>query len=229
MPKHKFYGELAYLAGIFALAFGTSCMTTADLGLSMVVAPAYLIHLKLSQFWPAITFGVAEYIVQALLLVVLSLILRRFRVRFLFSFLTALFYGRVLDGFLTLWAGVAGLTLGPRILLFALGMVLCALGVSFVLHTYLPPEVYELMVKEISAKYHLPNSRVKTGYDCLSCGAAVFLSFLFFGFGQFHGVWLGTFVCAALTGTIVGWCNSRLERAFSFPAAFPRFAAYFNQ
>lgn len=138
LPTHKFYSELAYLAGILALAFGTSCMTTADLGLSMVVAPAYLVHLKLSQVWPVITFGVAEYIVQAILLGAMVLLLRRFRPYFLLSFLTALLYGRVLDGCLLLWANVPPLSMSLRILLFAAGLVLCALGVSFVLHTYLP-------------------------------------------------------------------------------------------
>lgn len=222
LPTHKFYSELAYLAGILALAFGTSCMTTADLGLSMVVAPAYLVHLKLSQVWPVITFGVAEYIVQAILLGAMVLLLRRFRPYFLLSFLTALLYGRVLDGCLLLWANVPPLSMSLRILLFAAGLVLCALGVSFVLHTYLPPEVYELLVKELSAKYHLPSGKVKTVYDCISCGAAVALSFLFFGFLQFHGVKLGTFVCAALTGAIVGWFNQRLERLFAFVPAFSK-------
>ena len=36
-------------------------MTKANFGVSMVVAPAYLLHLKLSQYWNFITFGVAEY------------------------------------------------------------------------------------------------------------------------------------------------------------------------
>ena len=79
MKPRTFYSELAYLAGIVLLALGTSCASAASFGLSMVVAPAYLIHLKLSPTWPGITFGVAEYIVQAVLLLVLSLALRRFR------------------------------------------------------------------------------------------------------------------------------------------------------
>ena len=65
MDKHRsFPAEAAYILGILLLAFGTSLMTVADLGLSMVVAPAYLLHLKLSEWFPAVTFGRAEYIVQ---------------------------------------------------------------------------------------------------------------------------------------------------------------------
>jgi uncharacterized membrane protein YczE len=230
-PKQKsvFYQELAYVIAILLLAFGASCMTTAGLGLSMVVAPAYLVHLKLSQFWPVITFGVAEYIVQALLLVGLCLVLRRFHLSFLGSFLTALFYGWALDRFLALWGDTGdGLTLAQSIPLFALGMILCALGVSFVLHTYLPPEVYELVVKEVSAKLHLDSGRVKTIYDCTSCVVAVVLSFLFYGLFQFRGVYWGTLVCALCTGTFVGWFNRLLEGRFTFQPACPKLAAWFS-
>lgn len=55
MKKRIFYTELAYLLGIVLLAFGSTCMAKADLGLSMIVAPAYLLHLKFG-----ITFGTAE-------------------------------------------------------------------------------------------------------------------------------------------------------------------------
>ena len=71
--KKTFYTEAAYIAGLLILAFGTALMERADFGLSMVVAPAYLVHRKLSQTMPFFTFGMAEYVLQACLLVVLSL------------------------------------------------------------------------------------------------------------------------------------------------------------
>ena len=60
MKKKKFSAELAYVLATLILAFGTAMMTKANFGVSMVVAPAYLLHLKLSQYWSFITFGVAE-------------------------------------------------------------------------------------------------------------------------------------------------------------------------
>ena len=54
--------ELAYVLGIVILAFGTALMERAGFGMSMVVAPAYLLHLKLSQTLPWFTFGVSEYV-----------------------------------------------------------------------------------------------------------------------------------------------------------------------
>ena len=61
MKKTVFYTEAAYLLGIVLLAFGTSLMELADFGMSMIVAPAYLLHLKLSQILPFFSFGMAEY------------------------------------------------------------------------------------------------------------------------------------------------------------------------
>ena len=87
--KRIFYCELAYFVGIVVLAFGTALMEKADFGMSMVVAPAYLLHLKVSQYLPFFTFGVAEYIFQALLLVLLSLVMGKAKKSYLLSFATA--------------------------------------------------------------------------------------------------------------------------------------------
>ena len=68
-------------------------MEKADFGVSMVVAPAYLLYRWLSPAWSFVTFGMAEYCLQAVLLLAMCLLLRRFRVSYLFSFVTAVVYG----------------------------------------------------------------------------------------------------------------------------------------
>lgn len=223
--QRRFSSELSYVLGIVLLAFGTTLMTVADLGLSMVVAPAYLLHLKLSAFFPAVTFGRAEYIVQVLLLAGLCAGLRKFRPYFLFSFFSAIFYGIVLDLFMLIPFQAAALP--GRIGFFAVGALLCTLGVSFVLHTYLAPEVYELVVKEISLERKLPSGRVKTITDCSYLTIAVILSFLFFGFGHFRGIGVGTIPYALCAGTLVGFFNRVLERYFFFQATFPKAERFF--
>ena len=54
--KKTLHSETAYLLGILALTFGTALMEKADFGVSMVVAPAYLVYLKVSEFLPSFTF-----------------------------------------------------------------------------------------------------------------------------------------------------------------------------
>ena len=76
--KKKFSTELAYVLGIVLVAWGVVLMEKADFGVSMVVAPAYLLYRWLSPAWHFFTFGMAEYCLQAVLLLAMSLLLRRF-------------------------------------------------------------------------------------------------------------------------------------------------------
>lgn len=221
MKKKPFYTELAYVIGIVALAFGAALMEKADLGMSMVVAPAYLVYLKLSRFWPFVTFGMAEYTLQAVLLVLLVVTLRRFRLAYLFSFVTAVVYGFVLDGCMALVSPLQASTFAWRILFYASGVLACSIGVSLLFHTYIAPEVYELVVKELSAKYGWNIHKVKTCYDCISCLIGILLSFAFFGLWHFEGVKLGTVLCALINGWLIGRCSHLLERRFLFTDRFP--------
>lgn len=66
MKKRGFYSELSYLFGLVTLALGAVFMVHADFGVSVVVAPAYLVYLKLSQTWQFVTFGLTEYFVQGI-------------------------------------------------------------------------------------------------------------------------------------------------------------------
>ena len=92
-----FSNELAYIVGMVAVAFGVAFMEKANFGVSMVVTPAYLLYLKLSPSYPFFTFGMAEYTLQAVLLVAMMIILRKFKLSYLFSFVTAVVYGFTLD------------------------------------------------------------------------------------------------------------------------------------
>ncbi len=221
MKKRRFYTELAYVLGIVGLALGTALMELADFGLSMVVAPAYLVYLKLSQIWGFVTFGMAEYTLQACLLLVMALVLRRFRVSYLFSFVTAVIYGFALDGCMTLVALIGGDTFAGRIGFYVTGLLLCAAGVALVFRTYIAPEVYELFVKKVSAKLNRNISHFKIMYDCVSCLIAVILSFVFFGWWHFEGVKLGTVVCALVNGWLIGWIGRWLDSRLEYADALP--------
>ena len=214
--KRTFFTEVSYVAGIIALALGTALMERADFGMSMVVAPAYLIYLKVSQYLAWFTFGMAEYCFQALVIAMLALILRRFRRRYLFSFITAFIYGNLLD---LMMVAVAMLPWdGPisRVACYCIGLAVCALGVALLFNTYIPPEAYELFVKELSDAYGWDISRTKTVYDCCSCLVAIAMSFIFIGFGRFEGVKLGTVICALVNGWTIGQFSRLLTARFCF-------------
>lgn len=86
--KRTFSTELAYVFGIVFVALGVVLMEKADFGASMVVAPAYLLYRWLSPVWSFVTFGMAEYCLQAVLLLAMCLLLR-FRVSY-FEIATAI-------------------------------------------------------------------------------------------------------------------------------------------
>ena len=216
--KSIIYSELAYFIGIFVLALGTAFMEKADFGMSMVVAPAYLIHLKVSQYLPFFSFGVSEYVFQALLLALLSLVMGKAKKSYLLSFATAFLYGTVLDGAIRMvgllpWTGILW-----RGIFYIAGLVICSVGVALLLRTYLPPEAYELVVKEFSQKFQMTIGKTKTIYDCCSCLLGIVLSLVFFR--GFIGVKWGTIVCAIINGWLIGRISVFLEKHFVWKDAF---------
>ncbi len=221
MKKPAFYTELSYIFGILFLALGTSLMTRADFGVSMVVAPAYLIHLKLSPHFSFITFGVASYLFQAVVLVLLSVILKRFKISYLFSFVTAVVYGFALDGCILLISNIPSDALIVRMALFAAGILLSTFGIALFFHTYIAPEAYDVFVKELSAVKGYDIGKTKTAYDFTSLGVSVIMSFCFFGLFQFEGVGVGTVIAAFVNGTLIGFYGKLLEKHFEFKDALP--------
>lgn len=216
MKKKVFYSELSYVFGLLSLAVGSSMMTVANFGLSMVIAPAYIVHLKLSELWSFVTFGMAEYIFQALLLVVMIVAVRKFKATYLLSFATAVIYGFFLDGFLTIMSLLGDVGITARIILYIIGLFLTALGVSFMFHTYISAEVYELFVKEVAQRYNIKITTIKIIYDYVSCIISVVMSFWFFGLWQLKGIGFGTVICALINGKLIGIISKYLDNHFEF-------------
>ena len=170
MKKRVLYTEWAYVLAMVGLSLSVALMTRADFGVSMVVAPAYLLYLKLNPLLPFFTFGMAEYSLQAVLLLFTILAVRKFRPYFLFSFVTAVIYGFLLDGWMLLTRGLPADSFAIRVLWYVLGMLLGAASIACFFRTYIAPEVYELLVKELSLKLNRPTHRVKTVY--VNCAAS---------------------------------------------------------
>lgn len=214
--KKTFYTEVSYLLGLIIMAFAAAFTEKADFGMSMVVAPAYILHLEISQFLPWFTFGVSEYLFQGFLVLLTVIIMRKVRLLYLFSFVTAVFYGTLLDFAMGVISPLPDDSFGIRIVWYLLGTVFCSVAVSLFFHTYLAPEAYELIVKEVSAKTKLDINKVKMAYDCISVVLGIVMSFAFFGFGVFEGVKLGTVICSLINGYLISRISKLLEKKFEF-------------
>ncbi len=223
MKKEKIhmYSETAYVLGLLFLALGTALVEKAGFGVSMVVAPAYLINLKLSEYFSFMSFGMAEYLLQGVLVLLTCMILRRFRLSYLFSFVTAVLYGVILDLFILLFSGIPAEMISVRMIFYVLGVPVTSLGVAFMFHTYLAPEAYELFVKEISLGFKLNMGIFKTVYDISSLLISAVMSFAFFGLGVFRGIGVGTLICALVNGAIIGIMGNFMDKRMRFSNRFP--------
>lgn len=216
MKKKTFYTEVSYILGLVIMAFAAAFTEKADFGMSMVVAPAYIIHLKVSEFLPWFTFGVSEYFFQGMLVIATVIIMKKFKLSYLFSFMTAVLYGTLLDFAMNIISPLPETGFAIRLVWYILGTVLCSFSVSLFFHTYLSPEAYELIVKELSGKFNFNINKVKTAFDCFSVALGIILSFSFFGFGVFEGVKLGTIICSFINGFLIGRFSKLLEHFFEF-------------
>ena len=228
MKKLKLPSEVVYLAAIVLLAFSVAMLTSVDFGISMIVAPAYILSLVVPNF----TFGQAEYVLQAILFVLFCIIMKKFRLSYLSSFVTCLIYGAVLD----LWRSVpcfdpsrtepGSMELWLRILLFIIGVLLTSFSVALFFKTYLYPQVYDFFVKSVSLKYGLKVSVFKTAVDLTLLLISTVMTLCFFK--SFVGLNWGTLVMATLNGTIIGFFSKLLDRFFEFKPVFNKFSSYFE-
>ena len=228
--KHKIRlsSEATYVAAIILLSLAVAILSAADFGISMIVAPAYLLSLKTG----VLTFGQAEYVIQAGLFIVLCIILRKFRFVYLFSFVTCLIYGLVLD----LWRMIpffdpsvtppGSMDLWLRAIMFVSGVILTSFSVALFFKTYLYPQVYDFFVKAVSLRYGIKLSVLKTIVDLSCLTASVIMTFAFFG--RIEGIGWGTLVMAVINGTIIGFFSKILDKFFDFQPTFPRFARLFD-
>ena len=221
MKKFTLHSEIAYFLGIIFLAIGNSLIERANFGMSMVIAPAYILHLKISNYLPFFTFGTASYVLQFFLLIIMCLLIKKVKIAYLFSFVTAIISGYALDGAIYLFSLVPITTIVARIICFVVGIPIVSLGVALLFKTYLSPEAYDLFVKEVSLKFNISIGKFKTIYDVSSCVLSIILSFAFFGFGNFSAINVGTVICAFVNGFVISFMSRLLEKCFNFNDLLP--------
>ncbi|MGN1085073.1 MAG: DUF6198 family protein [Lachnospiraceae bacterium] len=221
MKKIGKMNEAAWVLGIVLCALGVCLTTKADFGLSMIAAPAYILHVGLIQAFPWYTQGTSEYIFQGVLLLLLCVVIRRFRFRYLLSFVTAFLFGIVLDGWFLLFGGNAPYeAMALRIGSFAAGELLTGLSIAFFFRTKLPLQIYELVVTELSDRYGWKNTTVKQTYDIVSLFLSVLLAFAINH--SMKGIGIGTLIITAVNAPLIALFGKLLDKCFTFDSLFAR-------
>ena len=100
MKKLEKSSELLWVFGTVFVALGVTICSKANLGVSMIAAPAFVISEAISPLWSGFSVGVTEYIIQGILLLILCIVIRKFDWRYLLGFAVAVIYGYTLNFFL---------------------------------------------------------------------------------------------------------------------------------
>ena len=203
-------GELAFVPGVLLLSLATVLMSKAGFGLSMVVAPAYV----LADWVKVIPTGTMCYIYQGLLVIATSLLCGKFKISYLITFVSAVCFGVFVDVFGAVLSFIAANALWQRIVLFAVAIPINSLAIALLLHSYLPPQAPELFVREISSRFGLKMYKTKYVYDLASCAASIVLGLVLLGRVAHVGV--GTVVYAFINAPLIGLFGGWLERIADF-------------
>ncbi len=233
MKKIGKSAELLWIFGILFVAIGVALCSKANLGVSMIAAPTFVIHEAIAPLWDGFSVGVTEYLVQGVVLILLCLAVRRFNWRYLLAFAVAVIYGYTLNLFLFIFDGIPTDAVWIRFLMLIVGDIFTALGVACFFHTYLPLQVHELFVAEFSARYHLSINKVKWAYDLFLLTLSVVLALTLFGDAStfdfsrlltedYHSVGIGTIITTVINSPLIALWGKGIEKLFD---PTPRFEA----
>lgn len=235
MKKINKTSELLWVFGIVFVALGVAICNKANLGVSMIAAPAFVVYEAIAPLSKLLSVGVTEYIIQGLMLMLMCVIVRRFNWRYLLAFAVAVIYGYTLNFFLWLMSDIEFNAVWLRWLMLIIGDVITAFGVACFFRTYMPLQVYELFVAEIAARFKFNINKTKWVFDLTLLVISVVLAVTLFGDGKsfdwsaightsFHSIGLGTLVTTAINSPIIGFMGKLIDKVFEPTPCFTKLA-----
>ena len=225
MHKVKKSSELLWVMGILFVSFGVAICSKAGLGVSMIAAPPFVIFDAVEKLWSGFSVGMIEYLVQGVLLILMCLAVRRFDWKYLLSFAVAVIYGYSIDFALWVLSDLSFDTVLMRWIMLIVGDTLTAFGVACFFRTYMPLQVYELFVAELSSRYKLNITRVKLFFDLALLVLSVTLALTLFDdkasfdwskiyYQCYHNIGLGTIVTAFINAPIIAASGKLIDKIF---------------
>lgn len=232
MTKIKKSSEILWVLGIICVAIGVSICSKANLGVSMIAAPAFVLSEAISSVFPSFSVGVAEYVLQGLLLLILCIIIRSFRWKYLLAFAVAILYGYTLNFFIWAFSCFSFNAVWLRYVMLFVGDLFTAFGVACFFRTYLPLAVYELFVAELSARFKLNLRSVKWAFDISLLVISIVIALVLFGdvttfdwstitHCSFHSIGLGTIITTLINSPIISFMGKLIDKIFDATPMFP--------
>ena len=171
--------------------------------------------------------------VQGIILVILCLLIRRFKWRYLLAFAVAVVYGYTVNFFLWILGPISFDAVWLRWIMLIAGNLITGFGVACFFNTYLSQQIFELFVSELTQRYGLEIGRVKWLFDISLLAVSVILALALFrdaaefhwpaiGHTSFHNLGLGTLVTTAINSPIIQFMSRQIKRHFESSPRFPR-------
>lgn len=204
-----FRGELALALAVVFNSFGVVLMLYSGSGISAISSVPY----AFSEVFPFLTLGTWTYLFQAVLILTLMVLRRRFVVSYLFSFVVGFVFSELLD-LHELWINVLPVNLGWRVLYFVVSYLILCFGIALSNRCKLPIVPTDLFPRELAqiAKINYPKVKISFDAICLLVTAGMTLLFL----GHLQGIGIGTVLAALTMGKVIGIMGNWLDRHFVF-------------
>ena len=209
--KKTFYKEIAFIIAMYTNSLAISLLVKSVFGVSTLSS----LPLVLSKIFNSISFGMMNFGVQSLLLVILVCITRQPKFSYIISFIIAFVFGVLVDLFDVL---VAPLTAGLvfRVIYFFSGWVLISFGAALFINSSMPLMPFDGFIKDLSVFLKVSVKKVKSRCDLIFVSSAVILSLCFLK--QLVGVGVGTIFMALFTGSLTQYFIDQLQSKYQFVA-----------
>lgn len=203
----RVHGFIGLLLGVPMGAIGASLMKHGSFGLT----PFYSVSLALHEVTRLFTMGTWNTVFQVLLVLTLVILTRKVAVRYLLSFLVAVWSSVILDLSNTVTATFSN-DIFTRILCFIFGFLILGIGISLLARCKMPVAPMNLFPRELAEIYHRKFKEFKLWFDI---GCLAFTLIISFGFvHKLVGCGIGTFISVLtgpLTGIIINWLDKHFE------------------
>lgn len=211
-------GEASWVVGNILCAIGNCLVSKSALGLSAIIAPAFILNRKIGF----LSVGVCEYIIQGILLALCCVIIGKFKGKFIATICNILFYGAAFDIINALLAFIQPIDILGRILCAAIGMLITGFAVALMLRTYIPPSTYEIFVREIAEARGFDMNKLKLIFDASMLALSVVLMFLLLGGFKIDIIGPLTVISAFLNSVLIGFFGKILDKYCDFSPAIPK-------
>ena len=217
-------GEASWIVGNILCAIGNCLVSKSALGLSAIIAPAFILNRKIGF----LSVGVCEYIIQGILLALCCIIIGKFKGKFIATICNIIFYGTAFDIINSLFGFVQPASIFSRISVATIGMIITGFAVALMLRTYSPPSIYEIFVKEVSDAKGFNINKLKLIFDASMLALTVILMFILLGEFKIDIIGPLTVIAAFMNSVLISFFGKILDKYCDFSPAIPKLYEILN-